>query len=343
MIQVKIKYGGAIMPRWLLKIEIEAQLGVVPDLPFLNIKHPKGLWEVHLENFRMELNCDIPLLIGYLLFNSDTLEDAETIGKKYSDQLIDFLIFTTKTQFRKKRTLCLFDWTPKIKERIGYVYKVVQNPHFPQLLLNTGLGKSVETLLASESNPTLAWALHKFAEAVSTDELEIKFELFWFTIETLASLSGNKDKVPDLCAICKEPLFCQNCRKVSEHRPYPSQRIKNLFNKHVKDQPDIAYDLTSKMRHTLLHGEDVAEIEKQSGFPLSELVDIVGKVAWASLMTMIVNLIFKDKPGHLEILDVSTFLDYEMVVKTKIAFSSPTDREPVFNDIPDLKIDIQKK
>lgn len=331
------------MSRWLIKYEIEAQLGIESKLPFLNIKHPKGLWEVHLENFHMEPNCEIPLLIGYILFESDTLEDAEIKGEKYSDQLIDFLTFTAKTRFKKKNKLCLFDWTPKIKERIGYVYKVVPNPHFPQLYLNEGLGKSVEILLAAESNPTLTWALHKFAEGISADELEIKFELFWFTIETLASLSGSKNRVPDLCAICKEPLYCQKCKKASEHRPYPSQLIKSLFIKHVKDQPDIVYDLTSKMRHALLHGEDVTEIEKQNGVPLSELVDIVGKVAWASLMTTIVNLISKDKPGHLEILDVSTFLDYEMVTKAEIAFSSPTDREPVFSDIPDFKIDIQKK
>lgn len=331
------------MPRWLMKYEIEAQLGIVPNLPYLNIKHPKSLWVAHLENFHMEPGCEIPLLIGYILFESDTIEETEIKGKKYSDQLIDFLTFTAKTRFRKRKKLCLFDWTPKIAERIGYIYKVFPNPHFPQLYLNEGLGKTVETLLATESNPTLTWALHKFAEAVSADELEIKFELFWFTIETLASLAGSKDKVPDLCAICKEPLYCQKCNKVPEHRPYPSQLIKSIFNKHVKDQPDIAYNLTSKMRHALLHGEDVTEIEKQNGVPLSDLVDIVGKVAWASLMTTIVNLIFKDKPGHLEIMDVSTFLDYEMATKTRMAFSSSTDREPKFSDIPNTNIDIQIK
>ena len=120
---------------------------------------------------------------------------------------------------------------------------------------------------------------------------EEQFELFWFSIETIARSARNKTKVPDRCAMCQEPLYCPNCQKISTHRPYPSQTIRQLFARHVSNDADRMYRITSSMRHALLHGDRVSRVEAEFDLTLSGLVDIVGKIAWVALLTNLVSTV----------------------------------------------------
>ena len=61
------------MGTWLMKFEVEADLGIEPSLGELVFKHPQGLFEVHLENHQMEPGCKSPSLHAYFLFQADGL------------------------------------------------------------------------------------------------------------------------------------------------------------------------------------------------------------------------------------------------------------------------------
>lgn len=327
------------MPRWLMKFEVEAHLGVVAGVPRLILRHPKGHYEVQLENHQMQPGMEVPLLNAYLLFEADTIEAADLLGEKLMKQFLDFLAFTTGSRFRVKRPLCLFDWTTGVQERHGYVYRYFPDPGLPQLVLSDRLVPALELLLASDDEPDLMQALHWFSVGVSAGPSDEQFELFWFAIETLARYSGSKDKVPDLCARCREPLFCRKCDEVSTHRPYPSQAIRQLFVRHVSNDPERAFRLSSTMRHALLHGDEVAKVEQENGVTLSQLVDVVGKLAWVALLDALVRRTAEDRV-QVGLIQPTTFLHHRVAFKAHVGIQTPVDREPAFSDLPNFEVDL---
>lgn len=327
------------MARWLMKFELEGHLGVEPRAPRLTFKHPNGLYEVHLENHHMVPGCEVPLLHAYLLFEADTIEDADGDGEKTMRRFADFLAFTTGARFRIKRPLCLFDWSPQVSERHGYVYRYFPDPEVPQLILGDRHVPTLELLLAADTDQDLMQALHWFSAGTSAGPSDEQFELFWFAIETLARHSRSKAKVPDLCAKCREPLFCRKCEEVSTHRPYPSQAIKELFTRHVSNDPDRSFRLASEMRHALLHGDEVARVEQENGVTLSQLVDLVARVAWVSLLDGLVRRVAKDSV-RLGLIQPNTFLHRRVAFKAHVSIRTPAEREPVFSDLPNLEVDL---
>jgi hypothetical protein len=201
------------MAHWLMKFELEGHFGVERSVARLIFRHPRDLYEVHLENQHMEPGCEVPLLNEYLLFFCEnSIESAEKAGEKHFSRFVDFLTFAAGVRFRIKRRLCLFDWTPGITERNGYMYRNFPDPNLPQLLMKDDLVSTVEALLRSDGEQELTQALHWFAAAVSADLSDEQFELFWFSIETLARHLRDKAKVPDLCPRCREPLYCSTCQ-----------------------------------------------------------------------------------------------------------------------------------
>ena len=187
------------MARWLMKFEIEGHLGIEPEVPRLTFRHPHDSYEIHLENYHMDPGCEAPLLNGYVLFNAETIDIADASGEKLLVRYLDFLSLTTGMRFKVKRRLCLFDWTLGVTERQGFVYRNFTDPDIPQLVLNQELVSTIEALNSSNIDTDVIHALHWFAAAVSADTLEDQFELFWFSIETLARHSRDRDKVSDLC------------------------------------------------------------------------------------------------------------------------------------------------
>jgi hypothetical protein len=326
------------MPRWLMKFEIEGQLGVEVGIPRLVYKHPAGTYEVHFENRHMEPGCETPLLTVYVIFDADTLEDAEIAGNRHVRSFVDFLPFTTGYRFRIKRPLCLFDWTKGIAKRRGIVFHHASDPMLPQLIMGHEHASTLERLLSSDTDPDLMRALHWFASGVSAELQDEQFELFWFAIEIMARRTRNREKVPDLCAACHQPLYCPNCQKVSTHRPYPSQAIDQLFARHISDEPQRAYERASAMRHALLHGEEIARVEEETGRTLGWFVDLVGNVAWKSLLSALVEQIGPRESERLYFIQTSTFRHREVEARAEGAFHSPDGRETNFSDIPDLDI-----
>ena len=317
-----------------MKFEIAADLGVEAALEELVFRQPDGTLTVHLENHRMEPGCESPSVSAFLLFQADDLDDAEARGEKHCGRFLDFLAFATGARFRIERRICLFDWSADAEWRHGYVYKSFPNPGLPQLVLNSKIAATIELLLAADANGDLIQAVHWFSAGASADTIQEQFQLFWFSIETIARCSRDKARVPDRCAVCREPLYCSRCKETPTHRPYPSQEIQRLFARHIADDADVLYRMTSSMRHALLHGDRVGRVEAEFGRTLAQLVDIVGQVAWVALLDGLVPSLRQEGAARETFIQPSTFVHYRMAAKVHVAFQSPRGRPPVFADIP---------
>lgn len=346
------------MTRWVMKFEVEADLGVESDQPSLSFAHPSGTYQVHFENQNMEPGCETPLLNAYVVFEEgefdpsksgpdrdvDSFKPISEAGEKHLTKFLYFLSFATGCRFRIGRRICLFDWTPGVARRHGIIYRKFPNPEFPVLALNQDLLTTIEKVIPSETDEELMQALRWFAAGVSSKPPDVQFQMFWFSIETMARHTRDPERVPDRCPQCREPLYCAKCQSTPTHRPYPSQMIQQLFARHVSDAPDLAYKYTSTMRHALLHGDRIARAEQESGFSLGNLVDLVARVAWLALFTALTHgagLREEGVPNQtLKLVRPSTFLHFGVEATSRMSFSSPVDRDLQFSDLPEIKLEL---
>ena len=155
------------MGTWLMKFEVEADIGIEASLKELVFRHPGGSFEVHLENHLMDPGCKSPSLHAYFLFQADGPDDAEVRGEEHCSRFLDVLVFTTGARFRAGRRLCVFDWSPGVNHRQGYVYNNLPDPNLPQLVLGQGISSSIELLLSADASVDLRQAVHWFSAGVS--------------------------------------------------------------------------------------------------------------------------------------------------------------------------------
>jgi len=328
------------MTRWLMKFEVEGYLGIHNDFPMLVFTHPIRNYTVHLQNKQMLPGCEEPLLTAHLIFESRTIDVADTEGLDIFGQFLDFMVFATGSRFGVKRRICLFDWSEGIENRQGLFFKYFPDPSWPQLILNQQLSDSIEKLLPSDKNPSLMQALNWYAAAVTAKLADEQFQLFWFAIETLARQSLEKDKVEDLCARCRTPLYCPTCKKVSTHRPYPSQVIEKFFKRFNTEGAERNFTVASAMRHAMLHGANIEDIENRDKVKLAVLIEIVQKIAWKALLTALAREASPDGAGQLGLFTPSSFLHSRLAVKAKGSFKSPAGRDTLFTDIPEIDMQV---
>ena len=329
------------MTRWLMKFEVEAHLGTKADVGGLVFKHPQGTYEVHLQNADVRPGIELPLVYAYVLFDAENIETAATDGARHLGDFIDTLVFCTGSRFRKRSRLSLFDWTPDVKERHGRIYKSQPDPNVPQLVLDESLVPALETCLVGGGAEALRRAIRWFSNGVSASYQDEQFQMFWFSIETVAS-TLSMDAVPDRCARCREPLFCPKCNEIATHKPYPKQKIEELFKKHLTDHAEELFLAVSDMRNALSHGDKVSEVEKKHGHTLAQLVDVLGKVAWVVLFDAIRKAADPTNEGReIRLVQPTTFLHYRVEPTAFVSFTSPEGREPVFSDIPNLEMELE--
>jgi hypothetical protein len=235
--------------------------------------------------------------------------------------------------------MCLFDWSVDVKDREGYVYHYSPDPNLPQTIMNNDIVATVEALLNSDGgNADTMQALLWFSSAVNAGRPEDKFQLFWFCIETLARKTRNKSLVPDKCPACREPLYCGKCEKVSMHRPYPTQAIGQLFVRFISGDAALLFGVAGKMRHALLHGDLVEEVERECGRKLSELVDDLGRLAWVALLDALAKASKHRGKVRLRLIQPSTFLRYQQVFTGHVSAEFAVGREPTFDEIPNFEL-----
>ena len=300
------------MARWMMKFEVEGDLGVEADRPELIFRHPSSFYHVQVRNHEMAAGVETPLLYMFVLFDSDDLRSADTQGPQHLNKFLQFLSFATGSRFRVRRPMCLFDWSVDVQDqRHGYVYHHFPNSDLPQLVMNDDVVATVEELLNSDGGDAdVMQALLWFSSAVTASGPEEQFQLFWFCVETLARATRDKSPVPDRCATCHEPLYCRKCAKDSKHRPYPRQAIGQLFAKFISGDAESFFRVAEKMRHALMHGDLLAKVEREHGRTLSELVDELGRLAWVALLDALMRVSTHHGKVRLRVIQPSTFLHH---------------------------------
>ena len=329
------------MGLWMMKFEVEGHLGVERGRAPLVFKHPAGCYEVHLENVQMEPGAANPLVNCYVVFENGDLEEAIGVGEKHVRRFLDSLCFATGSRFARPQRACIFDWSPDQTEaRQGFVFTYFPNPEVPQQILTDEHARTVELLMSADpgTNNDVMQALRWFSVAVSASGQEEQFEFFWFALETIARMRADRSKVPDRCAMCREPLFCRKCERVTEHRPYPTQAIRTLFDTYVQGEPQKLFDMCSKMRHALMHGDQITKVEDQFGMKLGTLVDQVGRLAWVVVLDCLLKTSTQTGTVKLRLVQASTFLHQRQEVYAHIAVGFALGRTPGFAEIPHLQI-----
>lgn len=326
------------MPRWLMKIEVEGHLGIVPEQEWLVYRHPRGDYEVHIRNHVMDPGCERPSLTAFFLYTAETMEAAESAGVEHARTFGDFLSFSTGARFRMGDPLCLYDWTDGKSMREGVVFHYAPDPELPQLVLDGEHAETVMALLGGDDDTELMRALHWFSVGVAADAPDEQFQLFWFSIEILARRGKSNQQVEDKCAVCRQPLYCPACEKTSTHRPFPAQAVEQLFARHVSGDHEKVHAAASKMRHALMHADDIRQAEADGGIDLGRLVDAVGNIAWAALLTELRKKIQPPPSGGLSLIQPSTFRHRGICARAEVQFASPLDREIRFDDLPDLNM-----
>jgi hypothetical protein len=318
------------MARWVMKHYVESDLGLRPELSGLSFKHPTGKYEVYLENHDIKPGSELPLLVAHVVFEAPTIEEAKTRGERLIVQILDQLAFSTRTRFRLHRTFCLFDWGND-EWHAGQVYALFANPDRPQQLLGNELASFLELLNSVDSARELVRAQHWISTAVGEEDADQQFQFFWFALETLARLKAKKEKVPDRCSRCREPLYCPACKEVPTHRPYPNQHIKSIFDR-FSDDADRLFKVASSTRHAMLHADDLDAVEKENGFTVADLVDIVGDLAWRALLEAVVLGMPQEAGVRLETVLPSSLLRRRQRVQLDVRLQLGS--EPSFASLP---------
>lgn len=320
------------MGKWLADYEVESHLSIANNDLKLTFKHPTDLYEIHIKNLDVKPPVEKPLLSVQVILESEKIDSVAEKSREYLKLFLNVLSLITNIKYSIHRIIRIVDWTPRLEMRDCHQYHTAPDPYRPVPLLDERMLASVHTLMRNDISEDLRRALRWFSLGVGANYTDEQFQYFWFALEVLAEKDKKPDKVPDKCPKCKNPLFCDTCKETPMHRPYPNQAIEQLIKRVVRGTPENLHELLSKVRHALLHGDDIDEIEKSFPVNLSQLVDVLGQTVWAALLSS-----FKAPPerAKLEFLKTNTYSHKKMVTTMvgKVGSSSCKD-EPQIEKIP---------
>lgn len=266
--------------------KIESDCSVVTDDLVLRINHPRGLYRVRIANIpRGEYT--VPFLLSlHIYFDAPALEQAKEIADDLLADCLNMLAFTTGAKFRYQRTKSIVDvargkahgMTPILLWGDSIEYEN------PQPFLEEQNTQSIERLLKFELPPALRRAMRWYRFGINENVPDDQFMYFWFALEIIAEFQKSPDKVPDKCPHCHSPLYCESCKTHPAHKPYAKQAIHSLLRMVDKECDDAIIKQLEKARNSLMHGLTLKEIEASLPKPHEEIVDVLGRLVWKSLV-----------------------------------------------------------
>ncbi|GAG13447.1 unnamed protein product, partial [marine sediment metagenome] len=160
---------------------------------------------------------------------------------------------------------------------------------------------------------------------------------FWFALEILAEHEKGDSLVSDKCPHCQNPLFCQTCNKITQHRPYPKQAIEALIKATVTGDSDKFYEITQKIRHSLLHGESREKIEREQKVKFGKISNNLGRIVWTVLFNQLrKNLKSAKKNDKFCIIQPSTYSKYILGVMAHTVLTARGGSDPENPKIEDF-------
>ena len=330
--------GGSNLNRYLSEYELESIACLPEELKVLTLNHPNSSYEISLSNKNAVVGAEHTIITVFVLYEASSLDDAVDLGKTYIREFADYLTFSTSIGFKVGNLLKVADWTKGITDRNCYIFQRFPGDERPYPVLDQQIIDSLETVLEAELSSKLKRVLRWFSRGVSAEYMDDQYQCFWFSIELLASIHKDAKKVNDLCAQCRQPLYCENCKTHPVHKPYTKQAIHHLFQLMISDKPDEAFKVLNDIRNALMHGDDIKLIEENKNIDFPTYVDKLGHLAWVSIFNTIMSSFKEKKQIKLNLIQAESFCLQTMTVHTHISFSSPDPENPKVEDIPNIEV-----
>ena len=327
------------MPRFLLDLEVESQATLAAGTAALLSDSPA--LGVSVSVIQTDERLGTTTLSMQLTLDAGTLHDARDRGLDIAKDLLRAWSFTTSMPFRVKVLRSVVDWTPGLREREGILFTHHPANGGPHPVLDVTTFQSAVRVLGAPLSVALRRAIRWFSNGVSSDYLDDQFYHFWLAAELIAIETKAPDPVHDACSKCRGPLYCQACNTHPKHRPYPKQAIQALFRRHITDTPEDFFAYCDRYRNALMHGEDVESIEECSNVKFENVVNSLGKLVWAALLSVTLNkMAASGESGELPVLETNLFVNHHLRVGLNLIVTSRDPDRPSLSDLPSFEVSL---
>lgn len=264
--------------------EIKTDCSIIDDDRVLRIKHPKGRYNVRIQNIPRAVYTTPFLLSLHLYFEAPDLSEAKDVADGLLADCLNLLTFTTGAKFRRHRIRQIVDAAPGIGMRDILMWADMIEYEDPQPFISEENTRSIQRLLEFDLPPAINRALRWYRLGVNATVPDDQFTYFWFALEIIAEFQKTPEEVPEKCPKCNSSLYCETCAKHPVHRPYAKQAIYSLLKTVDKDCDDKTIKLLENTRHRLMHGSTLKEIENRLPQPHEQIVDVLGRLLWKALI-----------------------------------------------------------
>ncbi|MEI4480941.1 MULTISPECIES: methylamine utilization protein MauJ [unclassified Phyllobacterium] len=315
--------------RCVANFEVASDMSVEADNHVLNINDPHGRFKARIKNIpRSEFTT--PFLISiHIYFDVDDLATAKDVADDLLVSCLNMLAFTTGARYRKHRIRQIVDVSDPVPLAMRYVLMWSDTIKYedPEPYLRTEIATSIERLLEFNIPPAIQRALRWYRLGIDASSPDDQFTYFWFALEIVAEFQKTNAKVPDACPHCRSALYCEQCGKHPEHKPYPKQAIRALMKAADSECDDLTVDLLDQTRNSLMHGSTLREIDASLPAPHESVVDILGRILWNALVKQFPDENIAAAP---ELCRPERFVNYKLDAIVHLQTIVPVDQEGNF-------------
>ena len=276
--------------KWLADFEVISEVSLASNISESGITfqgNPPGAYIVQIKNLESTPGIIDPTLSVQIILDGEEWEEAYDRAIKHLLEILDCLTLTFNSRIKRRKSRRMINWTPGLVQRECILFQEFADPNIPYPIFNDSYLKTVNFFLHCKKDETLTLAIRWYRKALMAETTAETFQYFWFALETLAERDKPDIRVPDLCPKCRKPLYCEDCKKVPEHRPYPKQAIEALIKSVVKGNFEQFFDMSQKIRHALMHGENIQNFGKENNVDINKVRDDLGKVVWGAIFNQI--------------------------------------------------------
>lgn len=329
------------MTAYLNEYEVASNLTLNSNSPPLEIAPRSGAFRASLSEARSE--GEKATLLLRIFLEADSIDDSEEKGKEFSKKISHTLALTTSSTFERPRLTRIIDWTPGIEMREAAVYSELGQLSNPHPVLDQLVADGVSDLLHGEFQPHVKNALGWYREGILGLDPDKKVQAFWLALETLVGGMKWQEKVADQCKSCKSDLYCETCKKISKHKPFPAQKVRLLLRDVINDS-DFLFNEVVEARHTLMHGGTLIGPKDGNPFPYNDMIERLGRASRRCLIREVVSPSALLQGKTLRVLEPSTYVRRTYRVKSSCFVTVPLqDGELRPENIPVLTVRLRRE
>lgn len=321
------------MPDYLTEFEIDSSATLAVD-PF-ELTAASGAYRATIKQLSADPLERSARLRLQLFHSASDFESAEIAASLHARELAELLAVCTSSRFDQPQLTKQIDWSEGVIYRQAAVYTRLGPQTGPDPVLDAGIAITAGLLTGVGASRHIRRATFWYKEGIKAFGPDAKVQAFWLCLETLVSGIKSTGKITDKCIFCGiGKLCCSECGRVSEHRPWLTQRIKLLLRERLKDD-DRVYDRAYLARNEIMHGGTLSVQPGQEAWDL-EIVNELGEAAWSCLTNELGSSV---APATLKIWKASTYQSMVRRVMSKVWVVMPLiNGQPDPENIPVLNV-----